>query len=87
MQAAVVLTGWYVGLAIAGVVIGIVVVLVSSILALARRIAEQAMAITQSLAEGRDYTQPLWDVARVNDTVREITTSAAKARAVLEEKL
>ena len=80
---AVALTGWYVGYAIAAVVIAIVVVLVASILGLARRIAFQALQIEESLEHSRVNTLPLWEVDKVNSTVRSITKSAAQARAAL----
>jgi hypothetical protein len=83
MVVAVVLTGWYVGLAIAAVTISIVVVQVALILGLARRIGSQAVAITDSLAESRDNTQPLWAVNDVNRSLRVIISSAGKARTAL----
>ncbi|MDP9073953.1 MAG: hypothetical protein M3N98_07230 [Actinomycetota bacterium] len=79
------LTGFYVGFAIAVVVIAIVVVLVSCILVLARRIAQQALAIEESLAESQVNTLPLWDVSRVNDRLYSIVGKAEQARAVVEE--
>jgi acid phosphatase family membrane protein YuiD len=82
-SAAAVLTGWYVGLAIAAVVIAIVVVLVAMILGLARRIGYQARAIEEALDEARVNTFPLWDVEKVNDGVRSITKGAGQARAAL----
>jgi heme exporter protein D len=80
---AVALTGWYVGYVIAAVVITIVVVLVAIILALARRIGIQADQITSSLDEARVNTLPLWDVDKINGSVRSITRSAQEARAML----
>lgn len=84
MVLAVVLTGWYVGLVIAAVVIVLVVVLVGMILVLARRIGTQAAAITQALDDSRANTNPLWEVAKVNDLLRNIVGNAAKARGALE---
>jgi ABC-type multidrug transport system fused ATPase/permease subunit len=81
-----VLTGWYIGFAIAIVVIGIVVILVASILVLARRIGEQAMAIEESLDTGRGRTLALWDVANVNEQLNQIVRRAATARSVLENR-
>ncbi|MGH9190294.1 MAG: hypothetical protein ACRD0Q_09725 [Acidimicrobiales bacterium] len=83
MNGAVVLTGWYVGYAIAAVVISIVVVLVAIILGLARRIGVQADAITGALDQARINTLPLWDVDKVNGGVRSIIRSAQEARAAL----
>lgn len=83
MIAATALTGWYVGYVIAAVVITIVVVCVSIILALARRIAVQADAITGALDQARINTLPLWDVDKVNGGVRSIMKSAQEARVSL----
>lgn len=77
------LTGWYVGYVIAAVVITIVVVLVAIILSLARRIGVQADQITTALDEARINTLPLWDVDKINGSVRSITKSAQEARAIL----
>ncbi len=82
-MAAVSLSGWYVGYIIAGVIITVVVVLVGIILALARRIGEQAAQITAALDEARINTLPLWDVDKINSGVRSITRSAQTARQVL----
>ena len=83
MTVAVSLTGWYVGYVITGVVIAIVVVLVSMILALARRIGVQAIAVTEALDQARINTLPLWDVDKVNGGVRSIIKSAQEARSAL----
>ncbi len=81
---AIALTGWYIGFALATLVIAIVVILVASILVLARRIATQALAIEVSLDEGRINTLGLWDVSRINDTLYEIVGKAETARSVVE---
>jgi hypothetical protein len=83
---ATVLTGWYIGFAIAIVVIGIVVILVSAILVLARRIGEQAIEIELGLDSARGRTLPLWDVANVNEHLNQIVRRAATARSVLESR-
>ena len=83
MPIAVALTGWYVGYVIAAVVIAIVVILVAIILALARRIGVQADQITSALDEARVNTLALWDVDKINGSVRSITRSAQEARALL----
>jgi hypothetical protein len=80
---AVVLTGWYVGYAIAAVIITLVVILVGIILALARRIGVQAQEITAALDEARINTLPLWEVDKINSGVRSIIRSAETARQVL----
>ena len=77
------LTGWYVGYVIASVVIAIVVVLVAIILALARRIGVQADQITTALDEARVNTLPLWEIDKLNGSIRSITRSAQEARSVL----
>jgi anti-sigma-K factor RskA len=81
---AVALTGWYIGFAIAIVVIGIVVICVSAILVLARRIGEQAIEIELALNDSRENTLALWNVANVNDQLGQIVRRAATARSVLE---
>jgi ABC-type multidrug transport system fused ATPase/permease subunit len=83
---AVALTGWYIGFAVAIVVIAIVVICVSAILVLARRIGQQAMAIEESLDEGRANTLALWNVANVNEQLGQIVRRAAAARSVLESR-
>jgi hypothetical protein len=83
MLGAVTMTGWYVGYVIAAVVITIVVILVGTILALARRIGVQALQITAALDEARINTLPLWEVDKVNSGVRSIIKSAQSARQVL----
>jgi hypothetical protein len=83
MNAAVVLTGWYVGYAIAAVLITVVVILVGIILALARRIGVQAQEVTAALDEARINTLPLWEVDKINSGVRSIIRSAEQARQVL----
>jgi hypothetical protein len=84
---AVSLSGWYIGFALAGVTITVVVILVGTILGEARIIARQAVSITESLDESRLNTLALWDVDLINRSVIGINRNAAKARAVLEEKL
>jgi len=80
---AVSLTGWYVGFAIAGVTITVVVVLVGIILGLARIIGRQASDITRALDDSRINTMALWDVDIVNRSIVGINRNAAKARAAL----
>jgi hypothetical protein len=83
LSGAVVLTGWYVGYAIAAVIITVVVILVGIILALARRIGVQAQEVTAALDEARINTLPLWEVDKINTGVRSIIRSAEQARQVL----
>ncbi|MEJ7764099.1 MAG: hypothetical protein WKF86_01260 [Acidimicrobiales bacterium] len=84
MQFAVSLTGWYVGFAIAGVTISLVVVLAGIILGLARIIGRQAVDITEGLDQARLNTLALWDVDLVNRSIVGINRNAAKARSALE---
>jgi hypothetical protein len=83
---AVALTGWYIGFVIAILVIAIVVTCVASILVLARRIGEQAIAIEEALDASRVRTLGLWNVANVNDELGQIVRRAATARSVLEAR-
>lgn len=78
-----VLTGWYVGLALGAIIIAVVVVLVATILGLARRIGVQAKQITAAINEARVNTLPMWDVDRVNESLRLTTKHAEEARAAL----
>lgn len=78
-----VLTGWWVGMWIGGVIVAVVVVLVAIILGLARRISVQARSITGALNEARVNTLPLWDVDKVNESLRRTATHAQQARAAL----
>jgi hypothetical protein len=77
------LTGWYVGFALAGLTITVVVVLVGTILGEARVIGRQAVSITEALEDSRINTLALWDVDVVNRSVIGINRNAAKARAAL----
>ena len=81
------LSGWYIGFTLGGVTITVVVILVGTILGEARIIGRQAVAVTESLDESRLNTMALWDVDLVNRSIIGINRSAAKARALLEEKL
>ena len=83
LAAGAVLTGWYVGLSIAAIVVAIVVVLVAIILGLARRISTQARAITGALNQARINTLALWDVDKVNEGIRLTLIHAKEARSAL----
>lgn len=80
---AVVLTGWYAGYIITAIIIAAVVILVASILALARRIGEQAAEINRVLDDARANTMVLWNLEKLNDALRSIVGSATAARGVL----
>ena len=83
LAAGAVLTGWYVGLSMAAVVVAVVVVLVAIILGLARRISVQARSITGALNQARVNTLALWDVDKVNESIRLATMHAQQARSSL----
>lgn len=77
------LFGWYVGFAVAFAAIVVVVVLVASILTLAKRIGDQAQMAIQGLDECRTTTLPLWDVQKTVDHANNINQGLTKARAAL----
>ncbi len=83
---AVALTGWYLGFALAILVIAIVVVLVSWILRLARKIAIQALAVDEQLELARAATICIGDVPKVNAGLKDIAECCIAARGVLEAK-
>ncbi len=83
LAAGAVLTGWYVGLTIGAVIVAAVVVLVAIILGLARRISVQARTITGALNEARVNTLGLWDVDKVNESLRRAIKYAQEARGTL----
>lgn len=80
MLGAAVLTGWYVGFIISAVTISLVVVLVSMLLVLVRKIGRQALQIEQALEESRANTEAMWEVGLVNDTLGEIIGHATALR-------
>lgn len=71
---------WYVGWAIAGVVVAIAATLLLAIIFLGRRVVRQADYITAALDGTRVNTNPLWDVKRININLDRITRSLAAAR-------
>ena len=83
MLAEAVLTGWYVGYAIGAVIVSLVVVLVATILTLARKIGVQAQEAIVALDQARVNSLPLWDVNKASEGLRNITNTAARARAML----
>jgi hypothetical protein len=86
MPVAVALTGWYIGFAIAALVIAIVVALVATILRLARRIGIQALAVDEQLELSRGATNCIGDVPKVNAGLKDIAECCIAARGVLEAK-
>jgi hypothetical protein len=77
------LFGWYLGFAIAVVVIAIVVALVAPVLVLAARIARQAPEINQALQQSYRNTLPLADLRQTIDHVEVIIGGLQRGRARL----
>lgn len=73
-------TGWYVGWAIALVVVLIAAVLLVAIIGLGRRIVRQADDITAALDGTREHTTPLFDVTRTNLAIDRITRGLRRVR-------
>lgn len=77
------LFGWYLGMGIGAAVVLVVVIVVGSILSSAARIAKQAGMATDALDAAYRNTLPLWDVASINRSAREILSDARTARGAL----
>lgn len=77
------LTGWYVGIAIAFLVIVVVVAIVSAILTLAARISQQAQTAIQGLEQVRINTAPLAGVDKTNASGLAILKACQTARGAL----
>jgi hypothetical protein len=77
------LFGWYLGFAIAIVVITIVVALVAPILVLAARIARQAPQINAALQQSYQNTLPLADLRQTIDHAEVIIGGLERGRARL----
>jgi Na+-transporting NADH:ubiquinone oxidoreductase subunit NqrC len=77
------LFGWYLGFAIAVVVISVVVSLVAPVLVLAARIARQAPQINQALQQSYRNTLPLADLRQTIDHVEVIIGGLQRGRARL----
>ncbi|MGH3720915.1 MAG: hypothetical protein ACRDRI_19115 [Pseudonocardiaceae bacterium] len=77
------LFGWYLGFAIAAVVISIVVALVAPILVLAARIARQAPQINQALQQSYKNTLPLAALRQTIDHAEVIVGGLERGRARL----
>jgi uncharacterized membrane protein len=75
-------TGWTVGIALGVVVILIAAAIVITIVALARRIAEQARTAVQGVEAVRAQTTQLNDIGRINDSGVRILHSARALRKV-----
>lgn len=79
MPADVSLTGWWVGYAIAGAVVGVVAVVVGTILLLATRIRDQARTIASVLEGIRANTDALWEVQQTNVRLSNLVDGARRA--------
>jgi hypothetical protein len=76
------LTGWQVGIALGVVVILVAAVIVIMIVALARRIANQAATAVQAVDVVRAQTGELGGIARINDSGVRILHAARALRKV-----
>jgi hypothetical protein len=65
--------GWWIGWAVALVVILIAATLLLAIIALGRRIVRQADDITAAIDGAREHTAPLFDVTATNSAIDRIT--------------
>jgi hypothetical protein len=75
-------TGWYIGLALGVVVVLVAATIVITIIALARRIDEQAKTAVAGVEKVRDQTTELVGIARINDSGVRILHSARALRKV-----
>jgi hypothetical protein len=73
-------TGWYVGLVLGIVVILVAAAIVIAIVALARRIAQQARTAVEGVDAVRAQTDALEGIARINDSGVRILRSARAVR-------
>jgi hypothetical protein len=78
------LIGWYIGFALAAVVIVLVAALLLAITSTVRTIATVAEDITATLEVARDRTEVLWQVATTNRVATDILDTATAARQALE---
>ncbi|CAN5557515.1 hypothetical protein BH20ACT19_BH20ACT19_01400 [soil metagenome] len=76
------MTGWVVGIVIGVVVIAVAAALVITIVALAKRISEQARKAEEGVEAVRAQTAELSGVARINDSGVRILHSARALRKV-----
>ena len=75
-------TGWYVGLVLGVVVVLVAAAIVITIVALARRIDEQAKIAITGVEKVREQTTALAGIARINDSGVRILHSARALRKV-----
>ncbi len=73
-------TGWIVGWILGAVVVLIAALLLLAVIALGRRIAGQAGAITEALDGARTNTEPLFDLTHTNLALDRITRGLRHVR-------
>lgn len=73
-------TSWYIGLGLGAIVVVVAVIIVSTILVLANRIAGQAETASEAVETLRSETDGLSGVAKVNDSGVRILHSARALR-------
>lgn len=74
---------WILGLAVAGGVIVVVVLLVGTIIGLAAGIRREAVGIVEALREARDNTAALWEVRTTVGVAADIAEAARRVRGSL----
>jgi hypothetical protein len=72
--------GWWIGWAVALVVVLLAASLLLMIIGLGRRIVRQADAITEALDGAREHTTPLFDVTRTNLAIDRIARGLRRVR-------
>ena len=75
-------TGWWIGLVLGVVVIGVAAAIVVTIVLLARRIADQARGAVEGVEVVRAQTDELAGIDRINDSGVRILHSARALRKV-----
>ena len=73
-------SGWWIGWAVALVVVLLAAGLLLTIISLARRITRQARDITRALDGARVNTTPMFEVTRTNFAIDRITRGLATVR-------
>ena len=73
-------TSWYIGLGLGAIVVVVAVIIVSTILVLANRIAGQAETASEAVETLRSQTDGLSGVAKINDSGLRILHSARALR-------
>jgi len=76
-------TGWWIGLVLGIVVIGVAAAIVITIVLLARRIAEQARGAVEGVEVVRAQTDELAGIERINDSGVRILHSESALRKVV----